>query len=130
MLETRTLVFENVVLLSCNEDILPSGKTVNSFIPFELKRFFGLPTYTDKDAIFSYHFYRLLQRATTIYLIYNTESDAFGSGEKSRFLTQLLYELPKINPSVSITEMLLNIPVTPAFRGQNVHIQKTPAILD
>ena len=81
MLETRTLDFENVILLSCNEDILPSGKSVNSFIPFELKRYFGLPTYSDKDAIFAYHFYRLLQRATNIYLLYNTESDALGSGE-------------------------------------------------
>ena len=57
MLETRTLDFDNVILLSCNENILPSGKSVNSFIPFELKRYFGLPTYSDKDAIFSYHFY-------------------------------------------------------------------------
>lgn len=130
MLETRTLDFENVVLLSCNEDILPSGKTVNSFIPFELKRYFGLPTYMDKDAIFSYHFYRLLQRATTIYLIYNTESDTFGSGEKSRFLTQLLYELPKVNPQVVITEKLLNVPVTTSHQDQSIRIHKTPAVMD
>lgn len=130
MLETRTLDFENVILLSCNEDILPSGKTVNSFIPFELKRFFGLPTYLDKDAIFSYHFYRLLQRATTIYLVYNTESDTFGSGERSRFLTQLLYELPKVNPHVVITEKLLNVPISPALSGQSIRIRKTPAIMD
>lgn len=129
MLETRTLDFENVILLSCNEDILPSGKTVNSFIPFELKRFFGLPTYMDKDAIFSYHFYRLLQRATTIYLIYNTENDELGNGEKSRFLTQLLYELPKVNPHVIINEKLLNVPVIPVT-DEHIAIQKTPKILD
>lgn len=130
MLETRTLDFENVILLSCNEDILPSGKAVNSFIPFELKRHFGLPTYSDKDAIFAYHFYRLLQRATTIYLIYNTESDALGSGEKSRFLTQLAYELPKINPNVTITEQLLSIPVKPENSGIEITVQKTPEILE
>ena len=130
MLETRTLDFENVVLLSCNEDILPSGKTVSSFIPFELKRFFGLPTYLDKDAIFSYHFYRLLQRATTIYLVYNTESDALGSGEKSRFLTQLVYELPKVNPHVTIAEKLLNVPATPVFTDQPIRILKTSLMLD
>ncbi len=129
MLETRTLDFENVILLSCNEDILPSGKTANSFIPFELKRFFGLPTYMDKDAIFSYHFYRLLQRASTIYLIYNTENDALGSGEKSRFITQLLYELPKVNPEISITEKLLNIPVAPKFPDHRISIKKTPEIV-
>ena len=130
MLETRTLDFENVILVSCNEDILPSGKAVNSFIPFELKRFFGLPTYMDKDAIFSYHFYRLLQRATTIYLIYNTESDALGSGEKSRFLTQLLYELPKVNPNVHISEKLLNVPAIATFSDQHIRISKTPAMLE
>jgi ATP-dependent helicase/nuclease subunit B len=130
MLETRTLDFENVILLSCNEDILPSGKSVNSFIPFELKRHFGLPTYSDKDAIFAYHFYRLLQRASTIYLLYNTESDALGSGEKSRFLTQLIYELPKVNPNVTITEQLVNIPVKPQNNTNKITIQKTAEIIE
>ena len=129
MLETRTLDFENVILLSCNEDILPSGKTVNSFIPFELKRYFGLPTYMDKDAIFSYHFYRLLQRATTIYLVYNTENDELGNGEKSRFLTQLLYELPKVNPHITINEKLLNVPVIPVTE-EHIVIPKTIKILE
>lgn len=130
MLETRTLDFENVILLSCNEDILPSGKAVNSFIPFELKRFFGLPTYSDKDAIFAYHFYRLLQRAKNIYLLYNTESDALGSGEKSRFLTQLAYELPKVNPNVTITDQLLSIPAKAENSGEGIHIKKTAEMLE
>lgn len=130
MLETRTLDFENIILLSCNEDILPSGKTVNSFIPFELKRYFGLPTYSDKDAIFAYHFYRLLQRAKNIYLLYNTENDALGSGEKSRFLTQLIHELPKVNKQVVIEEKLLNIPVNITDQGNEIRIQKTQNILE
>jgi len=130
MLETRTLDFENVILLSCNEDILPSGKSVNSFIPFELKRAFGLPTYSDKDSIFAYHFYRLLQRATNIYLLYNTENDALGSGEKSRFLTQLIYELPKKNPKVTITEKLVNIPILAENKDNGIVIGKTPDILE
>jgi CRISPR/Cas system-associated exonuclease Cas4 (RecB family) len=129
MLETRTLDFENVILLSCNEDILPSAKTVNSFIPFELKRYFGLPTYSDKDAIFSYHFYRLLQRAKNIYLLYNTESDALGGGEKSRFVTQLLYEIPKVNPNVTITEQLVNIPII-SENSNEITILKTPEIME
>lgn len=130
MLETRTLDFENVILLSCNEDILPSGKAVNSFIPFELKRVFGLPTYSDKDSIFSYHFYRLLQRATNIYLLYNTESDALGSGEKSRFLTQLIYELPKINKNVTITEKLVSIPVISSLTSNEISIPKSEHVLE
>lgn len=130
MLETRTLDFENIILLSCNEDILPSGKTMNSFIPFELKRYFGLPIYNDKDAIFAYHFYRLLQRAKNIYLIYNTESDALGSGEKSRFLTQLIHELPKVNKRAVINEMLVNIPIEVDNRGNVINIQKTKGIIE
>lgn len=130
MLETRTLDFENIILLSCNEDILPSGKTMNSFIPFELKRYFGLPTYNDKDAIFAYHFYRLIQRAKNIYLLYNTESDALGSGEKSRFLTQLIHELPKVNKHAVIVEMLVNIPVNVDNAGHVISIKKTNAIIE
>ncbi len=130
MLETRTLDFENVILLSCNEDILPSGKAVNSFIPFELKRVFGLPTYGDKDSIFSYHFYRLLQRATNIHLLYNTESDALGSGEKSRFLTQLIYELPKVNPNVIITEKLVSIPIINNGFNTAISIEKSAPVME
>ncbi len=130
MLETRTLDFENVILLSCNEDILPSAKSMNSFVPFELKRHFGLPTYSDKDAIFAYHFYRLLQRAKNIYLLYNTENDEFGSGEKSRYLTQLIYELPKVNPNLVLKEMLVNIPVSTKNSSNEITIIKTPHILE
>jgi hypothetical protein len=89
MLETRVLDFKNLIITSVNEGILPASKSDNSFIPFDIKKEVGLPTYKEKDAIFSYHFFRLLQRAENIYLIYNTEADAYGSGEQSRFLTQL-----------------------------------------
>lgn len=89
MLETRVLDFENIILTSTNEGILPASSQQNSFIPFDVKLAFGLPTYREKDAIFSYHFFRLLQRAKNVFIIYNTEHDVFGSGEKSRFVTQL-----------------------------------------
>jgi ATP-dependent helicase/nuclease subunit B len=92
ILESRTLDFENVIMLSVNEGKLPKGKSVNSFIPYDMKKYFKLPTYAESDAVFSYHFYRLLQRANNISLIYNSETDDFGSGEKSRFITQLLAE--------------------------------------
>jgi hypothetical protein len=89
MLETRVLDFENIILASANEGILPASSQQNSFIPFDVKVEFGLPTYREKDAIFSYHFFRLIQRAKNIFILYNTEHDVFGSGEKSRFVTQL-----------------------------------------
>ena len=89
MLETRVLDFENIILTSTNEGILPASSQQNSFIPFDVKIEFGLPTFKEKDAIFSYHFFRLLQRAKNVFILYNTEHDDFGSGEKSRFVTQL-----------------------------------------
>ena len=92
ILESRTLDFKNIIMLSVNEGKLPKGKSVNSFIPYDMKRYFKLPTYNESDAVFSYHFYRLLQRAKNITLIYNSVTDDFGSGEKSRFITQLLSE--------------------------------------
>tara|TARA_E500000331_G_scaffold289693_1_gene285507 strand:+ start:1889 stop:4696 length:2808 start_codon:yes stop_codon:yes gene_type:complete len=92
ILESRTLDFKNVIILSVNEGVLPKRKSVNSFIPYDLKRYFQLPTFAENDAVFAYHFYRILQRAEQITLVYNTETDEFGSGEKSRFITQLLAE--------------------------------------
>lgn len=89
MLETRVLDFKNVILTSVNEGVLPANSQQNSFIPFDVKIAFGLPTYKEKDAIFSYHFFRLIQRAENVFLIYNTEHDSFGNGEKSRFVNQL-----------------------------------------
>jgi hypothetical protein len=89
MLESRNLDFETVIITSVNEGILPSGKSNNSFIPYEVKREFGLPTYKEKDAVYAYHFYRLLQRARNIYICYNTEPDALEAGEPSRFISQL-----------------------------------------
>ena len=89
MLETRVLDFENVIITSVNEGSLPSNSNTHSFIPFDVKVHYGIPTYREKDAIFSYHFFRLLQRAKNVYILYNTENDSYGSGEKSRFLMQL-----------------------------------------
>ncbi|MCO5725774.1 PD-(D/E)XK nuclease family protein [Robiginitalea marina] len=89
MLESRNLDFETVIITSVNEGILPSGKSNNSFIPYEVKKEFKLPTYKEKDAVYTYHFYRLLQRAQTVYLCYNTEPDVLEGGEPSRFIHQL-----------------------------------------
>ena len=100
MLETRVLDFETIIVTSVNEGILPGSKNEASFIPFDVKKYFGLPTYQEKDAIFSYHFQRLLQRAKKVYLLYNTETDGYGAGEKSRFLTQLEIKNPSIKSTI------------------------------
>ncbi len=110
MLESRNLDFETVIITSVNEGILPSGKSNNSFIPFDVKRDFGLPTYKEKDAIYVYHFYRLLQRAKNIFLVYNTEPDVLEGGEKSRLISQLLTDenlKPYINHSIAAPEVAI-----------------------
>lgn len=105
VLETRTLDFKNVIILSVNEDKLPMGKSSNSFLPFDLKRHFKMTTHEERDAIFSYHFYRLIQRAENVSLVYNTQSDSLGSGEKSRFILQIENELKVPNVKSKILEV-------------------------
>lgn len=125
MLETRVLDFKTIILSSVNEGILPSGKSNNSFIPFDLKKQFNLPTYKEKDAIYTYHFYRLLHRAENIYLLYNTEADGLNGGEKSRFLMQLeTYAMPNHTISQHVV-----IPKVPKITPQLQVVQKEEHIL-
>lgn len=105
VLESRVLDFENVIITSMNEGVFPAGKSMNSFIPYDVKRELGLPTYKEKDAIYCYHFYHLLLRAKNIYLLYNTESEGLDAGEKSRFITQL--EIEK-QPNHNIIHQIYN----------------------
>ncbi|TWO33810.1 PD-(D/E)XK nuclease family protein [Seonamhaeicola sediminis] len=115
MLESRVLDFETVIISGVNEGILPAGKSNNSFIPFDVKVENKLPTYKEKDAVYTYHFYRLLQRAKNIYILYNTEADVLTGGEKSRFITQLELDQTHqikhtiITPYVPVVNSHLNI---------------------
>ncbi|MGI9533172.1 PD-(D/E)XK nuclease family protein [Lutimonas sp.] len=89
LLESRGLDFKNVIITSVNEGFLPASGTNNSFIPMDIKLEKKIPTYFEQDAIFSFHFFRLLHRAENVYLIYNNITDDFGAGEPSRFIRQL-----------------------------------------
>ncbi|MDR3236470.1 MAG: PD-(D/E)XK nuclease family protein [Prevotellaceae bacterium] len=100
LLETRNLDFENIIVLSCNEGILPQHSNAPSFIPYNLRRGFGLPTIEQHEAVYAYYFYRLLQRAKKITLVYNTKTDDVRTGEASRYLLQLQMESQK--PIVSV----------------------------
>lgn len=91
VLETRALDFDRIILLSMNEGIFPVKKTANSFIPYNLRRGFGLPTYEHQDSVWAYHFYRLIYRAKEVTLLYDTRSNGLQTGEKSRFIHQLHY---------------------------------------
>ena len=92
MLETRALDFDHVIILSMNEGIFPKGNPKQSFIPYSLRKGFGLTTSERHDAVSAYHFYRLIQRAEDVRLIYNSAATDQNTGEMSRFLSQLIYE--------------------------------------
>ena len=95
MLESRNLDFKRIIILSVNEGILPSGRSNNTLIPFELKRASGIPTYTERDAVYANHFYSLIQRAEDITLVYSSEAEGMGKGEASRYILQLEEEMSR-----------------------------------
>jgi hypothetical protein len=92
ILETRTLDFKNLIMLSVNDGILPSVTASSSFIPFSLREAFGLPSINHQESIYAYHFYRLLHRAENVTFIYNSNPEGLRSGEMSRFLLQMRYD--------------------------------------
>lgn len=126
VLESRVLDFETVIVTSMNEGKFPAGKSQNSFIPYDVKRELGLPTFKEKDAIYTYHFYHLLQRAKNIYLLYNTESEGLDAGEKSRFITQL--EVEK-QPNHILTHEIYNA-VLPETAYKPMVIEKSAAVME
>ncbi len=91
ILETRLLDFDRVIILSVNEGSMPKPAAAASYIPYSLRKGFGLPAYEHRDAVYAYYFYRLIQRARHVALVWHTESDAGQKGEKSRFISQLQY---------------------------------------
>ncbi|MDR7372696.1 PD-(D/E)XK nuclease family protein [Flavobacterium aquidurense] len=126
VLESRVLDFDTVIVTSMNEGKFPAGKSQNSFIPYDVKKELGLPTFKEKDAIYTYHFYHLLQRAKNIYLIYNTENDGLDAGERSRFITQL--EVEK-QPKHNLTFDIYN-PVLPTTAYQPMVVPKSEAVME
>ena len=123
MLESRVLDFKTVIITDVNEGVLPAGKTQNSFIPYDVKIENGLPTYKEKDAVYTNHFYSLIQRAETVYILYNTEIDSLKGGEKSRFITQL--ETENIH---NITHTIATPPLTNTQKIP-IQINKTKEVL-
>ncbi|MBN2347762.1 MAG: PD-(D/E)XK nuclease family protein [Bacteroidales bacterium] len=123
ILETRTLDFENIIVLSMNEGLFPKSVSIPSFIPNNLRIGFGLPTSEHQDAIYAYYFYRLLHRSKNIFLVYNSQPKGMLSGERSRFLHQLFYE-----PVFRIKEISYSLPVTITL-SQKISIKKTEYVL-
>jgi hypothetical protein len=124
VLESRVLDFENVIITSVNEGKFPAAKSQNSFIPYDVKKELGLPTYKEKDAIYCYHFYHLLLRAKNIWLLYNTDNEGIDAGEKSRFITQLEIEKQQKH---NLTAIIYNA-VLPEKAYEPVTIPKTDQV--
>lgn len=122
--ETASLDFENVILLSANDDILPGKFVKPSYIPYNLRKAFLMPNNEQNESIIAYHFYRLVQGAKKIRLVYSSKSDETSTGEMSRYLYQLKYEAP-----LDVRENMATYQVT--FGNINpIIIEKTPEIME
>ena len=130
VLEARNLDFKRIFLLSVNEGTMPTSRSFNSLIPHNLKTAFGLPTFHEKDAVYAYNFYRLLQRAQDIHILYSTESDIMGKGEPSRFIQQIRRELVNQFPdTLTLEEKVVSADnLTPSGKNKNDGT-KSPSVL-
>jgi CRISPR/Cas system-associated exonuclease Cas4 (RecB family) len=122
ILETRLLDFDHVIMLSVNEEIMPASTAGNSFIPYSMRYAYGLPVREDMDAIYAYYFYRIIQRAKKVDLLFRSASEGVRSGEMSRYLYQMKYTFNSrvIRPVLSVS----------AAEKVAVHIPKTPVVME
>lgn len=124
LLETRNLDFKNIIFLSANEGNLPRKSSENSFIPYNLRRAFGLTLSEHRDSIYAYNFYRLLQRAENVTLVYNNSSNSNGSGECSRYILQLMSD-GLFAKKITLTSKLMSSKFTQTAIEKDDEIVKT-----
>lgn len=124
VLETRGLDFENLIITSFNEGVFPQKSSTNSFIPYNLRRGFELPSTEHQDAITAYNFYRLIHRASRIYFLYDSRTEGMQTGEVSRFMHQLYYHY-----GVKVQKKTISFDI--GFENpQAIQIEKTPAVME
>ena len=126
MLETRVLDFENIIMVSVNEGILPQGNTSTSFITYDMKKEFGLPLHTDKDAIYAYHFFRLLSRTKQAFIIYKNGQKGLNVSEPSRFLRLLKLNATDKHEILKLS-VIMETPINP---NRATTYEKTPDVLE
>lgn len=126
VLETRNLDFKNVIMLSVNEGMLPKSGAEASFIPYNLRKAFGMTLIEQKMAVYAYYFYRLLQRAEHVTLLYNNNTQGLQKGEMSRFMQQYLIEHPENH---TVQQIALNTPMT-ADTVTPLEVEKTEAMVN
>ena len=125
LLETRLLNFENIILLSANEGKLPLGNSQNTYLPFDIRKHFGLHTFLENDGIYAYHFYRLIQDSSNVHLLFNALGSGVNTGEKSRFITQIEIE----DPHHEIENIIIENSSDP-IRQEPMRIEKTPKVIE
>ncbi len=123
VIETRNLDFRHVVVLSCNEGFMPRVANDVSFIPYNLRKAFDMPTIEHKISLYSYYFYRLLQRAESVSLVYNSVNDGRQKGEMSRFMLQLLVDTPHDIERITLT-------TSQQPQSTSITVEKTPEVLE
>jgi len=128
LLETRNLDFENVFILSMNEAKMPKGAASLSYIPYSLRKAFGLPTFEDNDNITAYYFYSLIQKAKNVYLFYDTEVGNEVK-EKSRYILQIENELVEKNPKIKYSSKIIS-PKVKASKEKLIEVKKDEALVE
>jgi hypothetical protein len=126
VLETRAIDFDNVLMAGVNEGLLPGQSEQPSWIPYEVKKAFGLPTQDEQDAIFTYHFYRLMYRASKVKLFYNGTTDGIQVGERSRFIRQWAFDCPQAHKWQEHTQEVPFVPPPSSHKS----VPKTAAVME
>ncbi len=124
ILETRNLDFDNVILLSLTDDTFPGNREGSSYVPFNLRQAFGLPTPQDHEAMYAYYFYRLIARCRRLTMMYSSAADDQRTGEQSRYIYQLEYESPHRVERANVNLRIDYRPVEP------IRVEKSPEILN
>ncbi|MCR9014671.1 PD-(D/E)XK nuclease family protein [Aquiflexum gelatinilyticum] len=124
VLESRNLDFRRVIICNMNEDSFPPSAGLNSMIPFNIRKAFGLPVQEQNDAIYAYTFYRLLHSAEEVHMIYTTASDQGKAGEKSRYIQQMMVEM-----GIEMKEEIIYVPID-LKNTDAISIHKNPEVLN
>ncbi|MFD2036895.1 PD-(D/E)XK nuclease family protein [Belliella marina] len=124
VLESRNLDFRRVIICNMNEDSFPPSAGLNSMIPFNIRRAFGLPVQEQNDAIYAYTFYRLLHSAEEVHMIYTTASDQGKAGEKSRYVQQMMVEM-----GLEVEEEVIYVPID-LKNTREISIDKSTEVLN
>lgn len=124
LLESRLLNFKNIIMLSVNEGKLPLGNTQNTYLPFDVRKQFGLHTFLESDSIYAYHFYRLIQDSENVHLLYNALTSGVNTGEKSRFITQI-----EMESKHKIEHLVIENSSEPIFQ-EPISISKSEIVLE